>query len=238
LQPESRRLCTPRFVIGIFLVIMGVALTLAELGIMPVYDVGRFWPAVVILIGLSMFGRGGRNSWFGGLTLIIIGSWLLLNTLGFVTLDPWEFIGPLILVLVGVRIMFRRSRRTAPVYGAPTTTGFGDGSEHSDQFALWSGSRRRWAHTVFRSADATSLMGGCVLDLRDALMGTEGTASIEVFALMGGVHIFVPPTWTVISQVTAILGGVDDKTHPIPSNPPQQLFLRGIAIMGGVEINN
>jgi hypothetical protein len=63
-------------------------------------------------------------------------------------------------------------------------------------------------------------------------------AVIDVFAVMGGVTIFVPPHWTVSQEVEAIMGGVHDKTQSVPSNPAQHLLVRGTVVMGGVEISN
>jgi predicted membrane protein len=125
---------------------------------------------------------------------------------------------------------------------APNFSGVGttapDNAQHATIFSVLSSSRRRWGHSIFRSAEATCMMGGGELDLRDALLGPDGTAYIDVFVLMGGLNIFVPPGWTVICHVMPIMGGVMDKTRTIPSATTQQLILRGTTMMGGVEISN
>jgi hypothetical protein len=54
---------------------------------------------------------------------------------------------------------------------------------------------------------------------------------------MGGAHIFVPPTWKVVMQVTPIMGGVDDKSRS-GLGGTQFLYVRGTVLMGGVEISN
>ena len=114
----------------------------------------------------------------------------------------------------------------------------GDAAQHATIFSVLGSSRRRWGPTVFRSAEATCMMGGGEIDLRDAQLGPDGTAYIDVFVLMGGLNIFVPPGWTVICHVMPIMGGVMDKSRTIPSATTQQLILRGTAMMGGVEISN
>jgi hypothetical protein len=124
----------------------------------------------------------------------------------------------------------------APAGGSPAAAS-GD-LAHASLFALMSSSKRRWGKSVFRSADATAFMGGCELDLRDALIAATEPAVIDVFVVMGGVNIFVPPNWTVSQQVVPLLGGVMDKTRSIPSNPAQHLLVRGTVVMGGVEISN
>jgi len=104
-------------------------------------------------------------------------------------------------------------------------------------FGMMGGTKQRVSGVIFRSADMTSLMGGCELDLRDALLGADGAAYVDVFAFMGGAHIFVPPNWKVVMQVTPIMGGVEDKSRSVMGGT-QFLYVRGTVLMGGVEISN
>jgi hypothetical protein len=271
MPPNSRNPITPRFVIGVCLVLAGVVLALDQLGVVQANHILRFWPAALIVAGLAMLQHGDRHGALRALVLIVVGGWLLLNTLGLVSLDLWEFIWPLLLVLFGARIMLgnKRSGSNAtpdPPGGAapggagltgagptgspssgPTPSGPGGFAPamrnspepgHASLFSLLSGSKRRWGQSVFRSAEATVCMGGCVLDLRDALMAEGAPAVVDVFVLMGGINIFVPVNWTVSQEVVVLLGGVQDKTRSIPSNPAQHLLVRGTAVMGGVEISN
>jgi predicted membrane protein len=258
--PPNNQNLTPRFIIGVCLVLMGVVLALDQIGMVQAHHVLRYWPAALILVGLVMLQRGERHSALRALVLIVVGGWLLLNTLGLVSLDIWEFAWPLVLVFIGARIMTRsqcrRSRASQDLPGAgpaagttptgPTLSGFNSASAsantgepvHGSLFALLSSSKRRWGKSTFRGADATAFMGGCELDLRDALMSSGELAVVDVFVLMGGVNIFVPPNWTVSQEVVPLLGGVHDKTRSVPSNPAQHLLVRGTVVMGGVEISN
>jgi predicted membrane protein len=256
--PPNNRSLTPRFIIGVCLVLMGVVLALDQLGVVQANHLLRFWPAALIIVGLVMLQRGERHSALRALVLIVVGGWLLLNTLGLVGLDLWEFILPLLLVFFGARIMMHNqgSRSSAsrdlpgagPAAGtAPTgqgPSGFDSPAAnsgepvHASLFSLLSSSKRRWGKSVFRGADTTAFMGGCELDLRDALMGAGELAVVDVFVIMGGVNIFVPPNWTVSQEVVPLLGGVHDKTRSVPSSPAQHLLVRGTVVMGGVEISN
>jgi hypothetical protein len=252
LPPSARPAVAPRLILGVFIVLTGVAMMLDQLGVGRVhYYVTRFWPTVVIAIGLARLLRGTRRGSTLSVVLIVGGAWLLLNTLGVVTLEPWQFIWPLVLVAVGARIMTGASgkshwRRTAddsqsssvpnsPRGPGPATAGV---SEHASIFSLLSSSRRRWGGTIFRSAEATCILGGCELDLRDASLGAEGTAHIETFILMGGLKIYVPPNWTVVTHASPVMGGVNDKTRSVASAGTQQLIIDGTVMMGGIEISN
>ncbi|HWX81441.1 MAG TPA: DUF5668 domain-containing protein [Steroidobacteraceae bacterium] len=269
MPPETPPKITPRFILGVFILLVGIALALDRLGVVQAHHAMRFWPAVLIVFGLTVLQRG-RHGAVTGLLLIIVGSWLLLNTLGIVSLQVWEFLWPLILVFIGARIIMRSGRMRArtpnepPNFGqAPATTSqpfnpsqpyntsppyspatpgnpgaAANASEHASVFSVLGSCRRRWGKSTFRSAEAVCVMGGFELDLREALMGAEGSAQIELLVIMGGLHVIVPQNWTVISNVVPILGGIDDKTRTNPSGATQQLILRGTVLMGGVEIGN
>src|ERR1700683_1380603 len=241
--PPDNRSLTPKFVIGACLILVGVVLALEQLGLLQAHHVLRFWPAALIIIGLVMLQRADKHSSLRALLLIVVGGWLLLNTLGLVSLDLWEFIVPLLLVLIGARIMMHnhssRSDASRGLPGAPPATGAGPTGPgpsgfdstpsgaaepvHASQFALLGSCKRRWSKSVFRGAETTAFMGGCELDLRDALMGPGELAVVDVFVMMGGVTIFVPPHWTISQEVVPLMGGVHDKTRSIPSNPAQHL---------------
>jgi predicted membrane protein len=256
--PPNNHSLTPKFIIGVCLVLVGVVLAMDQLGLLYANHLLRFWPAALIVIGLVMLQRQERHSALRALVLIVVGGWLLLNTLGLVSIDLWEFFVPLLLVFFGARFMMhnRSPRSGAPqdLAGMDAATGMpppaqGPGNfapaavgaaepVHASLFSLMSSSKRRWGKSIFRGADTTALMGGCELDLRDALMGPGELAVVDVFVIMGGVIIFVPPHWTVSQEVMPLMGGVHDKTRSIPSNPAQHLLVRGTVVMGGVEISN
>jgi Domain of unknown function (DUF5668) len=263
----------PRFILGVIIVLVGVSMLLDQLGIESADHVTRFWPVILIALGLLSLTRGRRGS-ITGVIMVLLGTWLLLNTLGWLMLSPWEFIVPIAIVAVGARVMMRGSGGPGssnwPPPGAPpsgtTPTGppnnFTDAgaapsgiqgsppgatsnfppppgvAEHANIFSVLGSSRRRWGPSVFRSAEATCMMGGGEIDLREALLGPDGLAYIDVFVLMGGLKVFVPPSWIVVSHVIPIMGGVEDKSRTIPSGTPQQLILRGTVMMGGIEIIN
>jgi len=89
----------------------------------------------------------------------------------------------------------------------------------------------------FRGADLLAIMGGLEIDLRKAAI--HGEAVIDLFVMWGGIEIRVPEDWTVTSHVVPLMGGVEDKTRPPQTAHIQHnLVLRGVALMGGVEIKN
>jgi predicted membrane protein len=102
--------------------------------------------------------------------------------------------------------------------------------------AILGGVSRGNNSSAFRGGDLLAIMGGCEIDLRKAAI--NGEATIDVFAMWGGIELRVPEDWTVVNRVVPLLGGVDDKTRPPQGTTGHLLVLRGFAIMGGIEIKN
>jgi hypothetical protein len=104
-----------------------------------------------------------------------------------------------------------------------------------DDTAILSGVTRKVSSSTFRHGEAEAFLGGVNLDLRDAMIeGDE--ARLDVIAIMGGVEIRVPQTWTVDSRVVPVLGGVENRTRSM--NPTKRLVIEGTVLMGGLNIRN
>jgi hypothetical protein len=98
---------------------------------------------------------------------------------------------------------------------------------------------RRFRAGAFTGGEINSIMAGVELDLREATLGA-GRAELEVNAVMAGIEITVPRGWNVVNEATPILGAVEDHTQPATAGEQRRdtLVLRGVAIMGGIEIKN
>jgi hypothetical protein len=94
----------------------------------------------------------------------------------------------------------------------------------------------RWVPA--RKTFGVAVMGGLVLDFREALL-PPGVTEVWLFTVMGGAEIIVPPGLSVESDGVAILGGFEQQENvslnPDPNVP--LLRLRGAALLGGVEVS-
>jgi hypothetical protein len=109
----------------------------------------------------------------------------------------------------------------------------GSADQTVSDLAFWAGIERKVNSSLFRRADLTAIMGGIQIDFRQAAI--NGEAVIDLFVLMGGVEIKVPPDWVVSNQAIAIMGGAQDKTTG-PADSRHRLVLRGFVMMGGIEV--
>jgi len=93
--------------------------------------------------------------------------------------------------------------------------------------------------TAFRGGTLLAWFGGGTLDLREATIASGG-AHLMARALFGGVQVIVPETWTVETNILAVLGGVGDdraRDDQETSGAPM-LTIDGWAAFGGVSISS
>src|SRR5688572_12097477 len=110
MSTETRLNLTPQLILGSLMIIFGVLLTLDRMELVDAARTLRFWP--IVLIGLGSWlvmerGPGGRS--FSGYAMIIIGSLLLLNSLGIARVRFWELFWPALIILVGTRLVMQTS---------------------------------------------------------------------------------------------------------------------------------
>jgi hypothetical protein len=105
-------------------------------------------------------------------------------------------------------------------------------------YAVFGGVDRRGTWTVPRRFKVVAMMGGASIDLREARF-PRGVIDLEVNAFFGGVQILVPPGLAVEVQGTAIMGGFQNvnRAPPTPDPDAPLLRVRGLAVMGGVDIS-
>lgn len=228
-MPGRTRSIAPQLVMGLLIIVIGVLFTLENVGLLDAHDYLRFWPVGLVAIGLVKLWQGGGGGAGSGFVFVFAGVWLLLESMGIVTISLWN-LWPMLFVFVGGAMVWRG------LFGRPAQGAPADSHSTVSAMAVLAGVNRRSNSKTFRGGDLTAVMGGCQIDLRQATM--EGEAVIDVFAMWGGIEIKVPENWSVSGRVTPILGGYEDKTHPAPEATNQRLLVRGFVIMGGVEIKN
>jgi predicted membrane protein len=228
--PEYRRHGFGTAILGLGVLTLGLVMLLDNFGIIDGEALYGYWPVFLILIGISHLVRPeGSRRVAAGIIWIAIGTAVLLSNLGSIPFDIWD-LWPVVLLIIGGSLILRPFRR-GPSLGE--NVGFFEAT------AILGGSNRRLETENFQGGDATALLGGCKIDLRDC--GSEGgPAEINTFSFWGGVEILVPEDWDVQVRGLAILGGYGDKTRGAggEGGGRKVLIVRGLAIMGGVEVKN
>jgi hypothetical protein len=219
-------------------------------------------PALFLGIGaLLLSRRSGQDRKGAGLFFIVLGLFFLVGGL-----DIWGFhyrrwLGPAILIWIGVAVLMKSQRRFAspPPPQAPQAPGvdnpprmdnpydrferpgmrppqYTDSSDFIHATVILGAFNRKCPSKQFRGGDLTAIMGGGKIDLREAQI-QEREAVLDVFTLMGGLEIQVPDNWVVEPRFTPILGGYQDRTNRTTQGT-QRLVINGTAIMGGITVFN
>jgi hypothetical protein len=231
--------------LGGIIVLLGVLLTLDNMDLLD-FEFFHLWPVLVVVWGLSMIVRrgGALQKLIGGI-IALAGVALLLSNLGLWRVsfgDLW----PLLLIMLGLSILFgARSgsgRLRVSVLVGPGSGGGTGGSEEAflRRWVALGGLDQKITSHNLTGGEITAVMGGIELDLREAEMAGE-QIDLEVFALMSGIVLQIPPGWEVTNEVMAVAGAVEDKTGPPAERgaaPARRLVLRGHAIMAGVEVKH
>lgn len=230
----SKRQPQTQVFFGVLLLIFGALALVDNLDIFSTRQFFQFWPMVFILVGMLKISRSQNTSGrLIGAGFVALGALLTLQHLGIVYFrirDWW----PVFIIAAGLMIIFKDKMNSSTSYSNPAT-GSGNQQAESNISAIMSGAKMQNSTPDFRGGELTAVMGGIELDLRNA--GLQNEATLNVFAMWGGIELKIPHDWTVISQGVPILGGFEDKTVP-PMVRDKKLYLQGYAIMGGVEVKN
>jgi len=213
--------------VGVILVILGAVWVLNNLDIID-FRFGTWWPLILIAVGvINLFGTRRVNdpsAWI----LIALGVVFLLTTHDvFEWNDIWKF-WPLILVIIGISLLFRREGK--PIMGTS------DGDRFNETAIFW-GFDKKITCKSFKGGTITAIFGGGDLDLRSAELAKDG-AVINITAIFGGVDLRIPESWAVETHTTGIFGGADNKCKNLEQREGQRVVINATAIFGGVDIKN
>lgn len=229
--PQFLRI-VPRLLIGLTILSAGLLWTLDNLDVLDSERFTQWWPAVVILIGLvRMFDPAASKITSAIIALIGVG--LLLDTLDYWDFDPGDLF-PLLIALVGGKLVWDVLRRK-PASRMDRSV---DADSVVHAFAFMAGVGKRSVSHDYRGGDANAIMGGVELDLREAQIAPGREAVLDTFAFWGGVEVRVPESWRVVSQVMPLMGAFEDNTTSKGGGSGPVLVVRGVAVMGGIEVKN
>jgi hypothetical protein len=233
---------TARLLVGLAFLALGVLWTLDNFDFLDADAVVRWWPVLVAVFGVAkLSGWGTRQSTFAGVLWLIAAGWLLLHAMGFVR-HGIDGLWPLALIILGSRLLMSSMRRSA---AAERVRPSGSSAANVDEQgrvkvdAVMAGVERRFRAGVFRGGEIFALMANVELDLREATLA-EGRAELEANSVLANIVLMLPRHWTVINHTTPVMGAVEDHTQPPAEAESRRetLILRGVAVMGGIEIRN
>lgn len=242
--------------VGVVLFIAGLALLAYKMGA-PLPGWLFTWPMILILIGLAI-GVKDRFQNPGAWIMLLIGS-IFLADMNFPGFDAHRYIGPFILIGIGMIFIFRPSRGRLQGAGGCNGRRRMDGSlnqkftsepngnnanatanadeEYININSVFGGVKKFIVSKNFKGGSVVTFMGGAELNLQQA--DIQHPVILELNNVFGGTKLVVPSNWDVKNEVTAIFGGVDDKRNPstLTPEPGKTVLIKGTSLFGGIEIS-
>lgn len=239
--------------VGIFIVIIGIVLLLKQIPSIGVYlpDWLFTWPMILIVVGAFIFLKNG----FGGLPPIIIGLFFLLREENILSDQVRNYALPLLVIVIGLIFILKRNHhphfrrgggrrrfRGRDRFDRECVVSNWDYSDKSsedylDVNSIFGSAEKSMFTKSFKGGNINCAFGGAKINLSQADL--EDKSVLNVSVAFGGAEITVPANWQVQNDLTAILGGIEDKRRMTTADDAKKtLILRGGIFCGGVEIKN
>ncbi|HOO98903.1 MAG TPA: DUF5668 domain-containing protein [Bacteroidales bacterium] len=224
-----------RVLIGVVLVLTGLALVIKNTGIFPHFidQIVFSWPMLLIVIGLVM--TLGSIEKTGGIIVMAVGGFFMIPLIFRETFHMYNMFWPSIFIIVGIIFIVTKRRG----WNSVSRTGK-DGDDVIDYVNVFSGDDRQVVSQNFQGGKVTAVFGGIDLDLTKARLA-PGKNVLEMACVFGGATIIVPDNWFVTIEVTPVLGGFSDSRKLVPGvtvDSSSQLIIRGAVVFGGGEIKS
>jgi predicted membrane protein len=232
-----------RIFAGLFIAGAGVLFLAREMGVW-IPEWVFTWQMLLIVIGLvSGLKHSFRNtSW---LIMVGIGAAFLIREF-MPEFDFSNYLWPVLIIFAGLVIMLKPRRRFGH-HHRRWRNSMGSGfeqsdpvstNEHLDASAVFGSVKKNIISKDFRGGEVNAVFGGADINLMQA--DFQQSIELEVNAVFGGVQLIIPPNWEVKSEMTAVLGAVEDKRpiHTSTLSSGKVLVLKGNAVFGGIEIKS
>ncbi len=203
------------------------------------------WYMLFLIIGIVVLSKS-KNSAVGIVFLVIglfgIASRILNPLLVLRFRDFW----PVIIIIIGLLIILKRNRHygkhvhLGATHQEESSEGF-DYSENADYIneeCVLTSSSKLIKSNNFSGGKINVVLGSAQLNFNNSRLA-EGEIVLNISCIMGGCTLFVPKNWKVISNITSVFGGFDDKRYFIPASEENQeglLILKGSVVFGGCEV--
>lgn len=240
---------SPGMLVGLLLVILGGLLFVDNLDLLPFSVAHLFWPlAILAYCGLSYVRTSSRVTRTWTIVGMTWGALMLLDGVHLIHIRG-AVLWPLILIAAGLFLLQYRVRfpeihasnwRERIAFCSNKSAHAGTG--RIEEFAVFSGVKRRIETIGLESGELTSVFGAIEIDLRKAsISNPERIASIEANVAFGAVEIRIPESWRVDMRGNAVFGAYEDKSippRPDPGSPVPTLQIFGGTAFGAVVVKN
>lgn len=230
--------------LGIILVAIGALLIMDEFGLF-FFNLRHLifsWHTLFLIIGVIILSKS-KNSMVGIIFLVIglfgIAGHILRPLIGFALRDFW----PLIIIIIGLYIILKRNNKKSTYENQNYSQAYTESASQPfstdliDETTLFTSAKKSIASPNFRGGKVTTMIGSTHIDLSQSEL-SEGENILEVTTVLGECILVVPRNWKIITNVTSIFGGFDDKRYVYASDTHDNavLIIKGTVLFAGSEI--
>lgn len=216
---------------GLLLIVLGVLFLFDQMGRLDFGDlVGRYWPVVFILIGISILLSNNFQNVGSGIFFILFGAFFLLIRMRIFDQTVWHYVWPLAIIGVGVWILIRPAWH-ADKKKIPEMT-----ADDLSISQVLSGTSRKVESQNFKGGKADVVLGSAEVDLRGARL-SGGQATLLLSVVLGSIELTVPREWQIVIEGNPVLGSIESHKKTIPdAEKTGTLFIKGSAVLGSIEV--
>lgn len=223
-----------RVLAGVILLGIGMVLFARELGVEMPYWLFR-WEMFLIVLGLFL---GAKNSFktSGWIIPLLIGSFFLLDDL-IIDIRLKDFFWPSVILLAGAAMII------SPLKGKLWNKKNNDllvsdlSDDYVDTTSIFGGIKKTILTKDLKGGQIFNVFGGIEIDLTQS--DINGVVILDITQIFGGTKLILPAHWEVKTEITAIIGGVEDKRKNLSAlniAEGKTLILRGTSIFSGIDI--
>jgi predicted membrane protein len=188
-----------------------------------------WWTLIIIipcLISIVENGFGARN-----VVGLAIGILFLLSSQGIVNSRTiGKLIFPAILILIGIKIIFRDSFNKTIQKNINTSI---NREGRLDYTSIFSSQRETYPNEQFKGASILAICGGVELNLMNAIINED--IIIDSTSICGGVDIIVPNNVNVKISSIPIFGGAANKARPCMNANAPTIYINATCIFGSLD---
>jgi predicted membrane protein len=218
---------------GLILIVVGILFLLDQMGQLDIgYIFSRYWPAIFILIGLSMIIANDFKATGAGVFFILFGAFFLLMDMRIFDHRVWHYFWPLLIIGLGLWILIKPAR-AADKKKIPELT-----VDELRISQVFSGTSRRIESPSFKGGSVEVVFGSAQIDLTGA--GLEGgQARLGLSAVFGSIELRVRPEWQVVIEGTPVLGSIEQKRNqPSEAEKKGTLLINASVVLGSIHIKD
>ncbi len=218
---------------GLILIAVGILLFLDQMGRVDFgYLISQYWPAIFIIIGLSILIANNFRETGGGIFFIILGGFLLLVRLRIFHHNLWHYFWPLLVIALGLWILVRPARSRDKKKMSDVS---------ADEISLsqvFSGTSRRVDSQAFKGGTAEVVFGSAEIDMTQARLD-GGQASLSLSVVLGDIELRVPDTWQIVIEGNPVLGSIEHKKKsPTDAEKTATLKINASVVLGSIRIKD